>query len=321
MSARHALAAIALTAAAACGGEDRGKPSSPAGAPGAWQESGEGRTVVARVDGEPVYADCLEGQMTGLGVSRDEALADCVAFELLAQEARRGGYGVHPPAVAALRREMVRAFLDRHFYATYRTPEDIPRADIELLWKRQFKNYFNRPENRSTAFCRAENPDPKTKKTAVGTDADRRAEALARAIYRRIRGRRDLTRKELKAICEEVAAEVGGAKLSYASGTFTRTNAVAEFAEPLFAIPEVGRVSPPVRTAWGWDLILLTHVLPARQASLADAEDELRAMLFNKPEYEVYRRQHFARWLHELMTKHRIERFDDRLAASSAEPE
>jgi len=34
------------------------------------------------------------------------------------------------------------------------------------------------------------------------------------------------------------------------------------YADALFAIPAIGRTSPPVRTPWGWDVILYSDVVP-----------------------------------------------------------
>src|SRR5258705_7581773 len=48
------------------------------------------------------------------------------------------------------------------------------------------------------------------------------------------------------------------------------------FAAATFALPTIGAVSSPMRTPWGWDLILLTDIIPAQTMT----RDELVAKLF-----------------------------------------
>src|SRR5512138_2648975 len=58
-----------------------------------------------------------------------------------------------------------------------------------------------------------------------------------------------------------------------------------DFGTVLFAIPEVGRVAPPTRTATGWDVILLANLLPAekktREQLAAEGFPEVRRQYFN----------------------------------------
>lgn len=320
MAADQSLPALAalLGLVAGCGGDRDAPGPAPAAHEASLAVTRAGREVVAEVDGEPVFADCVARQMTELGVSRAKGLEQCIDFELLAQEARRRGYLDRPEVAATQRREMVRTFLDRRFYAEFDTPDDIPEPDLRRIWDQGLKYYFNHDEDRSMQFCRAKADDPKLPETPERAARARAARALAEDIYARLRGRTHVGADEFRAACEAASRAHPDAELSWSKGTFKRRAAVPEFADPLFAIPEVGMVSPPARTKWGFDVILLTHVLPARRASFAEAVPEIRDMLFNGKSYEGFRLKFFERWLGRLMQKHHIERFDDNLPGDAA---
>jgi hypothetical protein len=59
------------------------------------------------------------------------------------------------------------------------------------------------------------------------------------------------------------------------------------YADAAFSIPTIGRAAPPVRGPYGWDLIMLTDILPARDIG----RDELLAEMF--PDL---RRRWFEMW-------------------------
>ena len=300
-----------------CGSNEDPAPGDRAAEVSLEQAAGE-RQVVARVDGVPVYEDCVANQAIEAGLDRRAALSACIDIELLVAEARRRGFAADPEVAATGERETVRALLDREFYAGFQGPEDVTVADVRDIWGKGLKNHFNRVEHRSVFYCRAENPDPKTRKTPPKSDADRRARKVADAIFARVRGRVGLTPDELVQICRATGAEVGGALIS--TGKFTGFpkvgRAVPEFAIPSFKIPEVGVVSPPARTPWGYDLILLTEIIEARKTSFEEALPQIREWMFDDPRYEGYRRFRFDRWLAPLMREHSIERFDENLPAT-----
>lgn len=304
--------ALAL-ALAACGGTSSDPAPVDRGAEVSLEEAPGGRLVVAEVGGVPVYEDCVAAQAEATGGDRQAALAACIDIEVLVAEARRRGLAADPEVAASGEREMVRALIEREFYAHFDGPEDVPLADVRNIWERGLKNNFNRVEHRSVFYCRAENPDPKTRKTPPDSDADRRAKKVADAIWTRVRGRADLTRDELTQICNQVGAEVGGAlvKTREYLGFPEVGRAEPAFALPAFAIPEVGMVAPPARTPWGYDLILLTEIIEAKSTSFEEAVDQIREMLFSDPRYESYRRYRFDQWLAGLMRGHPIERFDE----------
>lgn len=312
--AAHIAAAILATG---CGDSGAPSPETTAGLEPSLEQAAGDRPVVATVDGVPIYADCVANQAAITGGDRDAALASCIEIELLVAEARRRGIATDPEVREAGEREMVRALIDREMYDTFQSPADVEAADVKKLWDRGLKNHFNRVEHRSVFYCRAQNFDPKTKKTPKGGEPDRKARHLAEAIWRRVKGRRDLERDELHRICLEVGDEVGGADVAVGDfkGFPRLGRAVPEFAEPSFAIPAIGMVSPPARTEWGYDLILLTEIVTPLSMSFEEAEPKIRRFLFDDPRYAGYRTARFERWLVDRTRDARVERFDENLPA------
>jgi len=287
---------IAL-AALSCGGRAENKEAAPAARVEALRADPAGRTVVARVDGEPVYDDCVARQAAGGARDLRAALDDCIGFELLAQEALRRGYLDDPEVAEARRREMVRGLIGAEFTPTLDDPSDIPAADIKWLWDTQLQSSYNKPERRRATYCRV----GVKKKTPRGGERDMKAKAYAEQIHRAMQGLR-FTPELLALTCNlasggrkvkttttetEPFAESGG----YAGGRYAR-----EFAAAAFSVDQVGHVSQPTRTEWGWDIVLLTDIRPPESTSFAEAEPEIRAMLLSSPSTAEYRVKKFLAW-------------------------
>lgn len=312
---RGRLVIAALAALAACGGRAEEKPAATAARPDALRAAAAGRTVVARVDGEPVYDDCVARQAAA-GKDLRAALDDCVAFELLAQEALRRGYLAAPEVAEAGRREMVRGLIAADFTPTLDDPADIPAADIRWLWDRQLESSYNKPERRRATYCRV----GVKKKTPRGGERDMLARAYAEQIHRAMRGLR--FSPELLALTCQLAS--GGRKVRttiqetepfaedgrYPGGRYAR-----EFAAAAFAVDQVGHVSPPTRTEWGWDIVLLTDIRPPESATLAEAEPEIREMLLRSPSTAEYRVKKFLAWFERFAARAAVEVHPEALPA------
>jgi peptidyl-prolyl cis-trans isomerase C len=70
----------------------------------------------------------------------------------------------------------------------------------------------------------------------------------------------------------------GSAAKGGALGTFSRGRTVAEFEEAAFAL-QVGEISPPVRTQFGYHVIKVTERTPAHVKPLDEVRDEVRNAL------------------------------------------
>jgi hypothetical protein len=154
---------------------------------------------------------------------------------------------------------------------------------------------FQRDEYRASAYVRVVVPP------GASAADDAAARAIAERIAAACAGERGLLGSHLVAIATRDAGDrrVVPADKELHPGTIEwqqlvpfrnggRNGLEDAYADALFAIPEIGRTSPAVRTTRGWDVIAWTGVEPA----LAPQPDELAAQLL--PEVQ---RAFFARWV------------------------
>lgn len=311
-----ALAALACLAAAApplggsCGRTPERPSAPPAVATGErWEGSltpppPQGAEVVAEVDDARIYLADVERQARARGISPRQALDELITIELLAAEAVRRGLADDPAAVETRRRERVRRLIETDFVGRFDGPEDVPAADLEAMWKRRdVYLYFNHEEYHSVRYVRV----PVSKNASPEENAA--ARALAEAIWRRAEKERPATDDDFAKLAQAVGAE-RGQKLESARYSTARTGpAVKEFADAAFSIARIGDVARPVRTAWGWDVLYLYNIIPARKMTFEEAEPELRRRIF-----EASRRDAFLRWVDAIARRYPTRRDDAALA-------
>jgi hypothetical protein len=293
---RLSLPALVL---AACGGG----PAEPDRAlPGTSPEISlradpAGRTPVATVNGEPVYDDCVARQAEALHLELSAALEQCIDFELLAQEALRRGALDDPDIQRVRTREMVRELISEGYLPTMDQPSDIPSEDLTRLWDNQLRGFYNKPERRSAAYCRI----PVDKKAPEGGEADLAARADAERLFRATR-RLHFTPKLLALTCQlasggrPIVIRTTPTRPFASTGQHERGRYATSFAEAAFSVAEVGQVSAPTRTNWGWDLLLVTEIRPEQRRSFAEAEGEIREQLLRHPDAAPYRARKFLAW-------------------------
>ncbi len=275
------LGSVLVATAAACGGAE---PRPPVVGPPdlTARPHGPDDPIVARVDGRPVHASCVAAQAAGRGVDRATALDDCVALELLAAAAIARGLDRDPAVAAAGRDAAATALIDREFRARYQRFEDLPgelRAQIEA-------DYADRQGGvtmRRSMFARVN-----VAREDFGGPRDRAAEAAATAAYRALAGRGDLFAADVEAAVRAAAAADPTLTVEAAQASPSRADfgLNEHYRAGLFKIPAIGMVSPPIRTPWGWDLILLLEerqIPPVDRAALyAKAFPEARRALFEQ---------------------------------------
>ncbi|MEJ7601416.1 MAG: hypothetical protein WKG01_26165 [Kofleriaceae bacterium] len=241
--------------------------------------------VVATVDGIPVRASCVTGQLHRGARDRKLALDECIQFELLAAEAARRGLATAPEVTEATKQAAVSLLVAREFEAKHQTPDDM-RQLIDAAIARN-RDQVDRPELRASSFVRVEAPQKTT--TA---EQEVKAKALADAIYAALATETGLFPNHLAETGKRLAAGTG---LTISDSSFrasTREGVVAAYGEALFSIPEVGRVAKPARTEWGWDVILWSGGFPAQKFT----REEIATQMF--PEA---RRALFQRWSLQLV--------------------
>ncbi|MCA9679742.1 MAG: hypothetical protein H6709_24520 [Kofleriaceae bacterium] len=219
------------------------------------QPAGADDPVVATVDGHPIYGSCVADQVRGLGVDRAAALDQCVAFELLAREADRRGLRSDPEVAETWKREMVRALIEADLGPLDRF--DALPASFREAALRRLHTELDWPLLRGGHYARVEVPAS----VAPGAAEDVAAHDAAEAAYEQLRGEPAVLPDELLAVTKRLAPgfKVSGSAAPFytpAGDSDAVRGAVPEFRDALFAIPQLGQISPPTRTKWGWDLIL-----------------------------------------------------------------
>ncbi len=268
---------------AACGGsapaEEQTTPAAPSGPVAAAPER-PGDAVVAKVGGLPVYASCVEHQAAAMQAKDPEAAAqgepalrrraldECLGFELLAQEAAARGLGADPAVAEARRQAAVNRFVEGEIDDKVRTAAELPAP----FWARVLDRYrwrMHRVDYRASAFVRFTVPEQEP----AGSPADLAAQAAAERVAKALADERGLFPQHLVETARRLSPgqpmEEGNAPLTDAD------RLVPVYSKALFALPEVGRVTPAIRTQWGWDVVLLTEHLPPRQITEAQLADEL----------------------------------------------
>lgn len=274
---------------AACGGTSSGPPPAQvqAAISAVAPQASAADLEVARVAGRPVWGSCVVEQATRHHVTREQALDQCIAFELLAQEAERRGLATHPEVVEATRTAMVSRVVATAFEDAYRTPADLGEFMTKLVDKNAWR--MHRPDLRASSYVRV------TVAKQAPADVEAKARATAQAIADALANETGLTDLHFVELANRAAA---GATIEHAPVPQTTADRLDKsYSEVLFAIPEVGRTAGPVRTPWGYDVILWTGGLPPKETT----REELEAEMFSD-----VRRAYFPVWVAELVKERDI---------------
>jgi hypothetical protein len=179
-----------------------------------------------------------------------------------------------------------------------RSPADLPKALVDENIQRNAIE-LDRPEIRTTKYVRA-----KLDKTATPAQ-EAAARAIAEAIHAELGTEGGLFPHDL----EDSARRHAGDHPMEIDASLWQTpregRSEETFAAALFAIPEIGQISPPIRTPWGWDILLLVDIEPARKRT----RDELAADMFPTLRHFFFDKV----WAARIVAAHQVERFADRL--------
>jgi hypothetical protein len=290
-----------LVLLAACGGDAGPRPPPPVGhtpPPIEARPAGADDLVVATVDGRPVYGSCVRMQAEALGKDARAALDDCVRFELLAQEADRRGLRGDREVVETWRREMVRAVIEADF-GPYQTLDDLP-AEARARIAGKVEPFLHRPQMRTSHYVRAE------VKRKAPPEVDAMARAIAQAVYDELKDDPGVLPEELHQAALRHAAG-GSITISRSRKPYTtpegRDAPVQPAEEPyrkaLYAIPELGRISPPTRISHGWDVILWWDTVPAADLSQSFFDDKGRLQWFVEQVDRLAAASGMERWIDE----------------------
>ena len=250
----------------ACGGGSTSSVPTPSGPAASLTETPAKDDVqVATVNGRAVWGSCVSAQASR-GATREAALAQCIDFELLAQAAEARQLASDPEVVLATRTALVSELVGKEYEDKYRRPED-----FGPFWTRSLernKGRFDHPEARGSVYVRIDVP----KGATAAADADAK-QAIDR-IYAALRDERGLMKPHFEDIAKRVAGLDPRLKIAPVPPDIKEGRLHEVYVDALFAIPEIGRVSPPTRTPWGWDIVLWDSVVPEVHATPAEIVEQ-----------------------------------------------
>lgn len=266
----------------ACGGSSPPPPPS-SGPPASLvaTSAAQDDVQVATVNGRPVWGSCVTAQ-AARGITRDVALRECVDFELMAQAAEQRGFAVDHEVVEATHTALVSQLVTHDYDAKFDKPSDFGPLFDQLVARN--KGRESHDEYRAAAYVRIN-----VKKGASAVE-DEAAHAVMTEVAAALAPERGLMPPHIKEIAERVAG--GRAKIDFQLvPPFLRRNLDPAFADALFTLPEIGRTSGPVRTSYGWDVILWNDVVPEVHPSPAELAEKLLPDI---------KRSYFALWANQI---------------------
>jgi hypothetical protein len=246
--------------------------------------------VVATVNDRPIYGSCVTAQ-AARGATKQQALDQCIGFELLAQRAAK--YATDPEVAEATTTALVSQFIAREYEDKYTKPSDF--GDYWTKSLERNKQMVEHGEARASAYIRV--PFSKTP-TPEEIEAKH---AFADEIAKKLADQRGLTAPDLQDLATQLLPQHPDIQFQAVPAYLDNGGLVEEYARALFSIPEVGRTSAATRTPYGWDVILFSEVFPAEHLS---PDEVVKKML---PEVK---RSYFSVWSRQIASGVSVKLYD-----------
>jgi hypothetical protein len=218
----------------------------------------QGDVQVATVNGRPVWGSCVSAQ-AATGVTRDAALKQCIDFELMAQTAETRGLATDHDVLLETRTALVSQLVAHEYEDKFQKPEDFGAFWTKSIQRNHAR--FDHDEARGSFYVRV-----KVAKNAPPAEVAKAKQDID-AIYAALANERGLISPNIDEIARRVYGTRPGLDLASVPPDLRHGRFDDAYMGALFSIPEIGRVAPPVRTPWGWDVILWDAVVPAVHAT------------------------------------------------------
>lgn len=300
---RWACMAIATGSVACGGGPSAPPPQTVAPAQLVAPAAGPDDVVVAMVGDRRVWGSCVQAQVKRGTKTARAALDECIDFELLGQAAESRGLATDPGVIDDTRSALVRRLLD-DWDKTH--DANALRAQIDELYKKAGPADIDQPERRGSWHVMV-----KALKNQASAELDREARELAEQMYAALPARGGLFVSDL----EELAKIANPHKLEIVSQAYTPIaenyeGTVPEYKGALFALSEIGQVTPVTKTQYGYHIILMTSLEPAKHVDYKAAEPLL---------FGIVRASAWKAYLDGLLAQHAIEEHYELLAPPAGE--
>jgi parvulin-like peptidyl-prolyl isomerase len=250
-------ACLALSTCQPQGTNERGMP--------AWGRAAVSDDVVSTVDGARIAATEVSALARAGGLSTAAALARLEAERLLAQEAARRGYDSHAQTRSVGRQALVQALLSRDIES-----QSVDEDEIRAAYAREHTR-FETPEKRTATHLLAFLPK------GASAEQDRAAREFCEMASRELRNASD--RQATLAQLRTTQSALFAVKVEDLPAVANDKSFVPEFQRALFSVPAPGVVEAPVKTEFGWHVIIVTAIQPATHLSLESARPQLRQEL------------------------------------------
>jgi parvulin-like peptidyl-prolyl isomerase len=221
--------------------------------------------VVSTVDGASIGVAEVQALARAGGLAPAAALARLEAERLLAKEAGRRGYGALWETHRVGRQALVQALLSRDIEA-----QRVDEADIRAAYD-SGRARFETPEKRTATHLLALVPK------GARDEQDRAAREFCQTAIRQLSFAAD--RQAVLAQLKAASSALFAVKVEDLPEVANDKSFVPEFQRALFSLSAPGVVEEPVKTEFGWHVIVVTAIRPATHVSYADARTQLRQEL------------------------------------------
>ena len=262
--------------------------------------------VVARVGQVPIFARQIEAEAKRSGKTAASALADLIAANLLAEQARERGFTLPSTADHDVQSALVQRLLEKELEPTMR-PEAIPDADLRPLYEKA-RDAFVHSRLVEIGFLAVYTGAPMRKE-----DREPR-EQTGRELATYLKNHPAETLDEFLAVASDPAWASRNVvfKRVFQSTNMPLSEAVGAEVSKLHA---PGDTTPLVVDEDGSFIARYISERPAENISFEQAREKLQAGF-----YDHWRRQHFLDFTSKLARLHRVETHPDRLPRDEQGP-
>ncbi len=215
---------------------------------------------------------------------------------LLALAAREEGID-KDPAVKAQIQDVVDRLLAQQFLSQKVLPKVKPVTEKEVkAYYEQHKLEFMTPESIHARHILIPLPEKATKKQE--NEALKKAEMIRQRL---------LKGEDFAKLAREYSADPGTKDKGGDLGFFTKGQMIESFEKAAFSL-KPGEISKPVRTAFGYHIIKVEEIRPAKQKSFSEVKEQIKQNLLQQHQEMALRMV-----IKQLEVKHPIKIYPDRL--------